>query len=101
MEDLFWNEYLELKKFKGFEYEENSFFPIEVQRKYPKLFHTYKSAMFLIQRNFFISHAENYNDIDLGDFKVLWRPEGDFSKMIEEICLSFKLMYKLSYNCGR
>ena len=97
MDDSFWSELLELKKFKGFEYEENSYFSIETQRKYPELFHTYKSTMFLINRKFFISHAENDSDIDLGIFKVQWKPEGDFSNMIEEICLAFKSMYKLNY----
>jgi len=97
MDDSFWTVLLELKNIKGFEYEENSYFSLETQKKYPELFHTYKNIIFLINRKFFISHAENDNDIDLGIFKVQWKPEGDFSNMIEEICLAFKLMYKLNY----
>ena len=97
MSDDFWLELFELKKFSGFEYEENSFFSIEVQRKYPELFHTYKDTMFLMFRKFFLSHTEKHNDIDIGDFKVNWKPDEDFSKMIEEICLAFKSMYKMDY----
>lgn len=97
MSDDFWIELFELKKFSGFEYEENSYFTIDVQRKYPELFHTYKDTLFLMFRKFFLSHTENHNDIDIGDFKVKWKPDEDFSKMIEEICLVLKSMYKMDY----
>jgi len=97
MDDDFWRELFELKEFSGFEYDENSYFSIEVQRKYPELFRTYKNTMFLMFRKFFLSHTENHNDIDLGQFKVKWNPNEDFSTMIMEICLAFKLMYKMNY----
>ncbi|ADF54282.1 MULTISPECIES: hypothetical protein [Flavobacteriaceae] len=97
MSDSFWLELFKLKKFSGFEYEENSFFSIDVQRKYPELFHTYKDTLFLMFRKFFLSHTEKHNDIDIGNFKVKWKPDEDFSKMISEICLAFKSMYKMDY----
>ncbi|TXD81173.1 hypothetical protein ESY86_18525 [Subsaximicrobium wynnwilliamsii] len=97
MRDDFWSELFELKKFSGFEYEENSFFSIDVQRKYPELFQNYKDTMFLMFRKYFLSYTEKHNDIDIGFFKVQWKPEEDFGKMIEEICLAFKSMYKLDY----
>jgi len=38
MHDDFWEELLELKKYQGFNYEQNSYFSNEVQQKYPELF---------------------------------------------------------------
>lgn len=97
MGDDFWLELFELKKISGFEYIENSTFPNDVQRKYPELFHTYKNTQFLMFRKFFLSHAENYENIDLGNFKVLWKPNTDFLQMIEEMCLAFRIMYRMNY----
>jgi hypothetical protein len=97
MGDDFWLEFFELKKFSGFEYLENSYFPNDVQRKYPELFHSYKNTLFLMFRKFFLSHAENYEDIDLGNFKVLWKTDTDFLKMIEETCLAFRIMYRMNF----
>ena len=97
MGDDFWLELFELKKFSGFEYSENSYFADDVQRKYPELFYSYKNTLFLMFRKYFLSHTENHEDIDLGHFKVLWKPTQDFYNMIKEICLVFSLMYKMNY----
>lgn len=97
MDDSFWIELFNLKKFKGFEYHENSTFPIDVQKKVPELFHTYKNPMFLMFRQFFLSHTENYQDIDLGYLRINWDSNDDFIEIITEISLAFKSMYSMSY----
>ncbi len=97
MNDQFWVELFELKKFRGFEYKENSHFNIDTQRKYPELFHTYKDTLFLMFRKFFLSHMENHNEIDIGSFKVKWELNEDFSETIEGICLAFKSMYRMNH----
>ncbi len=98
MDDDFWLELFELKKFKRFEYLENTNFSIQTQRKYPELFHTYKNTIYLMFRQFFLSKLECYEDIDLGSLKVKWKAdEEDFTTIIQEICLAFKSMYKMNY----
>lgn len=97
MDDDFWKKLFELKKYKGFEYVENSYFDIDVQRKYPELFHTYKSTIFLMFRKYFLSQTENHNDIDLGSLKINWKSNENFETIISEICTSFKSMYKMNY----
>jgi len=97
MDDDFWLELFELKKLDGFEYNENAYFTIDVQRKYPELFHTYKNTMFLMFRKFFLSATEKHRDIDLGSLKVKWKSTMDFDSMIEQVCLAFKSMYKINY----
>jgi len=53
--------------------------------------------MFLMFRKFFLCHVEKYDDIDSGIFIVKWTTDDDFVNMIKEICLVFKLMYKINY----
>ncbi|AFM03950.1 hypothetical protein Fleli_1528 [Bernardetia litoralis DSM 6794] len=99
MDDDFWLELLELKKFKGFEHDLNSYFSNETQRKYPELFQSNKNTIFLMFREFFFSKIEEIDDIDLGNFTVTWEAneDFDFSTMVEEICLVFRLIYKINY----
>lgn len=97
MDDSFWEELFAIKKLSGFDYEENSYFSIDVQRKYPELFRTYKNTMYLMFRKFFLSNTENHDNMDLGQLNVVWNTGEDFNTIIKEICLAFRSMYKMNY----
>lgn len=99
MDDDFWMSVLKLKQYKGFSHSESESYSKEVKQKYPDLFRTYKGTIFLMFRKFFIHTIENREyGADLGDFRVNWDNSIPFSKMIEDMCNVFKILYKLNYS---
>lgn len=103
MKDSFWKGILELKNYGKFSFVENAI----IQSKEMRHLRNNSSTIFKILRNYILSEIEYintnpkpiYNDTDLGWLLIKWdfNTDWDWAIILEELCKSFKILYKLNY----
>lgn len=104
MDDQFWVELLSLSNFGKFEFIENGGFDKKTEKEFPDIFSIKKSMIFSIFRRYFVDIITEKNNFqkydvveDFGEFKISWNNSFELDKIIQELCLTFKILYNLNY----
>jgi hypothetical protein len=101
MDDNYWKLLLKLSEFDGFEYDEYEFVRDERRKSFPELFKANKSMVYRIMRKYIFDSTETdsrYVSGSVGEFKIVLKLDNDFSTIVNRICESFKIMYRLNYD---
>jgi hypothetical protein len=95
MNDDFWRSFLELAKFGDFQFIEYS---SPSTKECPQLFKGYKSNLFRLTRNYFLSEFQYGEAGILGYFNLRWDKKFTLDQILRNGCSASKILYQLNYS---
>jgi hypothetical protein len=68
------------------------------EQKYMELFNNNKSSIFILLRQYIINTMEDTQDSSPETLQITWTSKMDFSEIISNGCMAFKILYNLNYD---
>jgi hypothetical protein len=96
MDDNFWEEFLELRKYGRLDFGTNAWFSKSEIAKSPELFRANNSQLFRLLRNFIMLQAYGKSGSNLGMITVRWSLNESWDDLIEKGSWVFNRFYMLS-----